>query len=258
MKRICFILGILVLFVFFAGSVLAKEIWVIEDEGLVCYIKGENYPIYPIPPEGLPVEIAGKLIRGEISEYIIEGDKEIKYALKPFRLLRKIEIVPRTKVFYADRWISKEILPQKREKPDWFFIVLFLIIPATGVLTTSIANQDSQIRNRNRKLFTFYGTFFVLIVFSALIGSFAGELIGGVVGMIIGLFVGVSAGGFAGKATGIFAGGFAGTFIGMFVGVLVGHLVVEYLIFFAFVCFFSFIAAKVIKKLWPVKKAIVH
>ena len=258
MKRIC--LSMLFLLVFGIGYTVAEEIWVIEDEGLVYYVKEENHPIYPIPPEGVPIEIAGKLIRGEISDYVIEGDGEIKWALKPFWYLREIKIIPQTKVSYsASAWISEEIPPQKKEETDWTGIILFLIMPALCILMVSITNQNAELGDK--KLFIFYGMFFILIIFCVLISYLVEVDIGLFIGMLVGTFVGAFAGWFAGwfagKIQGAIIGLFAGTLVGAFAGVFTNDITIigQYLIFIALTCLLSLIAAKAIKKRWPVLNA---
>ena len=252
MKRICFVLSMLFLFVFFANSVLAEEIWVIEDDGLIPYQREENCPIYPIPPEGISAEIAGKLIREEISEYIIQESKEIEWTLKPFWHLRKIEIIPQTKVFYsASAWISEEILPLKSEKNNYLGIIFFLIMPVIGILVASIANQNAKLGNK--KLFVFYGMILILIIFSASISFFIGKAAGVFAGLFVGIFVGGFIGWVAGRFDGVVAGAIAGMLVGAFVGRFTNDIAMirGYLIFIALACLLSFIAAKVIKRLWP-------
>ena len=251
MKRICFILGVLF---FFANSVLAKEIWVIDDEGLIPYQREENCPIYPIPSEGVPVEIAGQLIRGKITKHIIEGDEEIKWTLKPFWHLQKIEIIPRTEISYsASAWISEEILPLKNEKTKWLGVILFFIAPAICILAVSVINQNAKLGDK--KLFVFYGMFFILIIYGALMGFFIGEFLGGLIGLFVGIFAGGSIGGLAGGSEGVITGMFACIFVGTIAGMFGNNIAIikGYLIFITLACLFSFIAAKAIKKIWPVR-----
>lgn len=264
MKNFYFVLGILLSFAFFTDSAKAEEIWVNENGKLICYEKKE---VHSAQPEELSAETAGKLIRGEIPEPIIKGDKKIELVLKSFWHLQEVEIISQTKVSYSDgAWVSKEILPQRQDKFSWRAFLTFMLVPALGVLIISIINQWCEVGDG--RLFVFYGAILVPIIFANLSGCLNNETASMFIGGFIGIIAGVFAGGFACDFDrfNILIGGigfFTSMFTGAIIGVVAGTFSIgkEYFVFFTFVCLFSFIMSKIIlgiiRKLRPVRVLIV-
>jgi len=91
-----------------------------------------------------------------------------------------------------------------------------------------------------RKLFVFYGSILVSVVFGAIIGLLFNLGAGMFAGAFIGLFAGALAGVLAGDGLGAFIGLFTGVLAGGFAGALASaqgyEIALQYLIFLVAVC----------------------
>lgn len=244
MKKTLFALLTLIFLVsFFSTTVKAEGVWKQENGKLVHY---EMKVIYPVQPDGVPDEIAGKMIKGEITEYLLSVLPEpgIFRIVKLFPLPVQTTATTQTKVtFQNGEWLQEPLPPSINREYDFAMFLFVIVIPVIFILIVSF---DAETR---KKAVIFYGG----VIFSMLAGIVIGILVGASTGIFAGVATGILTGGviggLAGLIVGIFVGGFAGILAGAFTGEFAEvSIIYQYFLFIALTCFICFIIRIIARK----------
>ena len=167
-KGMIFVLVMLVVSVVFVSIAWAEETWKIQDGKLIhTQIIKKIEEKFPVPPGGVPVEIAAKLVKGELSEYILEGEIKSKL-VKFFPVPVKRITISQTKITFEKKWKEEELLPKELERTHWLVLIFWMIFPSALIMFNTVLTRKYQ--SKGKTIFVFYG---IAIGVSVIMSTFA-------------------------------------------------------------------------------------